>query len=335
MRFMFIALKGVMMIIKHKNNRQKLVNRLIRKSKIVYQPLIQFGMIINIILFNSCESNVQIRQIDGLTINANQQLKDFLIKSRDEKGRKIAVFDGDGTVLGQTPHYLADECMYQWADKRPNHRSAVMDSLKSQSNVSLSYVQNRIRLISGISLQEYRDLGEDCFNNYYTDKIFKPMEDLINILKSEDFEVWIVTASPEGMYQQFLSKEFQIPITRIIGVKSVIRDGIITDKIVRPVPQDHGKKEAIETFVQDVPLLVAGNSRGDKEMIEYSRGLKLIVNPDEHVAPDQKESIADYAKSNNWLVIRVNDIPDPNFPSISSKKYGKRLNKTRNYSESY
>ena len=319
---------------KCKKNRQKLVNRFITKCKIISPLLFHFGIVVNIILFNACESNVQIREIDGFSTSANQQLKEFLMNSRNEKGRKIAVFDGDGTVLGQTPHYLADECMYQWAMKRPDHRPSVIKSLKTQSNVSLPYVQNRIRLVSGMSLQEYRDLGEDCFNSYYTDKIFKPMENLIDILKREDFEVWIVTASPEGMYQQFLSKAFQIPITRIIGVKSVVRDGIITDEIVHPVPQDHGKKEAIETFVQDVPLLVAGNSRGDKEMIEYSRGLKLIVNPDEHVAPDQKESIADYAKRNNWLVIRVNDIPDPNFPSISSIKYGKRLNKTRDYTQS-
>tara|TARA_B100000579_G_scaffold437160_1_gene465427 strand:- start:2219 stop:2893 length:675 start_codon:yes stop_codon:yes gene_type:complete len=223
--------------------------------------------------------------------------------------------------------------MYQWANKRPDHRPDVINLLKTQSNVSLPYVQNRIRLVAGMTLQEYRDLGEDCFNKYYTNKIFKPMEELIQILKEENFEVWIVTASPEGMYQQFLSKVFQIPITRIIGVKSVVRNGIITDEIVHPVPQDHGKKEAIETFIQDIPLFVAGNSRGDKEMIEHSRGLKLIVNPDEHVAPDQKESISDYAKNNNWLIVKVNDIPDSNFPLVSSSKYGKRLNKTRDYNQ--
>ena len=155
------------------------------------------------------------------------------------------------------------------------------------------------------------------------------MRDLIGLLKKHHFEIWIVTASPEGMYQQFLNKEFSIPITHIIGVKSVIRNGIITDEIVNPVPQDHGKKEAIETFVQDIPLLVAGNSRGDKEMIEFSRGLKMIVNPDEHIAPDQKESIADYAKKNNWLIVRIEDVPEPGFPAISSKKYQIRINKTR------
>jgi len=299
-------------------------------NNILFQSLMIFIISMNIIILNSCENKIN---IDGLTVEANKQLNHFIAGSKNEKGRKIAVFDGDGTVLGQTPHYLADECMYQWAEQRPDYKPIIIDSLKSQSNVSLPYVQNRIRLVSGISLEEYRNMGEECFNNYYTDKIFKPIQELINILKSENFEIWIVTASPEGLYQKFLSKVFQIPITNIIGVKSVIRDGIITDEIVHPVPQDHGKKEAIATFIQDVPLFVAGNSRGDKEMIEYSKGLKLIVNPDEHIAPDQKESIANYAKRNNWLVVRVNDIPDPEFPSISSKMYGKRLNKTRDYSE--
>ena len=300
--------------------------------KIIQNIKIGLPIIIILSIF-SCENGTNSIMIDGFDSIANQQLEKFLIDSRNEKGRKIAVFDGDGTVLGQTPHYLADECMYQWANKRPDHRPDVINLLKTQSNVSLPYVQNRIRLVAGMTLQEYRDLGEDCFNKYYTNKIFKPMEELIQILKEENFEVWIVTASPEGMYQQFLSKVFQIPITRIIGVKSVVRNGIITDEIVHPVPQDHGKKEAIETFIQDIPLFVAGNSRGDKEMIEHSRGLKLIVNPDEHVAPDQKESISDYAKNNNWLVVKVNDIPDSNFPLVSSSKYGKRLNKTRDYNQ--
>ncbi len=288
-----------------------------------------FLIILIIALLGCSQTNVNFHSIDGFSEQANSQLKTFLSQSADETGRKIAVFDGDGTVLGQTPHYLADECMYQYAKAHPNNRPEVLDSLKSQSNVSLPYVQNRIHFISGVSLQEYRDLGEACFQKYYTDKIFEPMRELIFMLKKHNFEVWIVTASPEGMYQQFLSKAFDIPITHIVGVKSVIRNGIITDEIVRPVPQDHGKKEAIETFVQDVPLLVAGNSRGDKEMIEFSRGLKMIVNPDEHVAVDQTESIADYAKRNNWLVVRIKDIPSPDFPAVSSKEYGIRLNKTR------
>ncbi len=293
--------------------------------------------IIIVILFflYSCQStdnkltDVSYTPINGFSEKANQQLEAFFKKHKETKGRKIAVFDGDGTVLGQTPHYLADECMYQYAKENPDWNKNVIDTIVKHSNVSLPYVQMRVKYISGKSLQFYRDLGEKIFKAHYKNKIFSPMKNLIELLKKNNFEVWIVTASPEGMYQQFLSNEFNIPITNIVGVKSVIKNGIVTDKMVHPIPQDHGKKEAIETFIQDRPLLVAGNSRGDKEMIEFSSDLKIIVNPDEHVAHDQKISISDYAKKQNWIVIRINDIPEKGFPSTSSKKFNIRLNKSR------
>jgi len=285
-----------------------------------------------LILFflSSCSNkNDSFLPLSGFSDKDNTKLKQFLNTTQFEQGRKIAVFDGDGTVLGQTPHYLADECMYLYAKEHPDQKPEIIAKMIKQSNVSIPYVQNRVLFMSGKPLQFYRDLGEACYAQYYSNKIFEPMRDLINLLKDYNFEIWIVTASPEGMYQQFLSKELGIPITHIIGVKSIIRDGIITDEIVKPVPQDHGKKEAIETFIQDVPLLVAGNSRGDKEMIEHSRGLRMIVNPDEHIAPDQEESIADYAKKNDWLIVYIDDVPEPNFPAVSSQDFQIRMNKTR------
>ena len=267
--------------------------------------------------------------IPSLSNETNNTLESFFEKHKHTEGRKIAVFDGDGTVMGQTPHYLADECMYQYAKEHPEWRKEIIDTITKLSNVSLPYVQFRVKYMAGKSLQFYRDLGENTFNKYYKNKVFKPIKALISNLKNNNFEVWIVTASPEGMYQQFLSKEFGIPITNIIGVKSVVKNGIITDRMIHPVPQDEGKMEAIETFIQDKPLLVAGNSRGDKEMIEFSGDLKMIINPDEHVAPGQKQSISDYAKSENWMIVNINDIPAKDFPLTSSRNFGIRKNKTR------
>jgi len=298
-----------------------------------FKIFLYFFFIISIYSCKSVDHNVFYTSIDGFSPQANQQLKSFFAKHKTTEGRKIAVFDGDGTVMGQTPHYLADECMYEFAKDYPGWNKEIMDTITKLSNVSLPYVQYRVKYISGKSLQFYRDLGEKTFNKYYKHKIFQPVKQLITTLKKNNFEVWIVTASPEGMYQQFLSKEFGIPITNIIGVKSIIKNGIVTDRIVEPVPQDEGKMEAIETFIQDKPLLVAGNSRGDKEMIEFSTDLKIIVNPDEHIAKGQQESISDYAQKENWLIVRINDIPDKNFPYTSSKQFGIRLNKTRKAEE--
>lgn len=289
-----------------------------------------FGLIfISIIVISfTFPKEIVFQKIDGFSDDVNKKLVLFLQKTENYNGRKIAVFDGDGTVLGQVPNYLADECLYDFANKNPQRKKELIDLMKTQSNVSIEYVQNRVRFMSGDSLNYWRKLGVEQFKKYYSDKIFQPMKKLISLLRKNNFEVWIVSASPEAMYQKFLSETLGIPITNVIGVRSVIRNGIITDEIIQPVPQDHGKKEAIESFVQDRPLFAAGNSRGDKEMIEYASMMRMIVNPDEHVAPDQKESIAQYAKGNNWLIVNINDTTDVNFPSVTSRIYGIKQNKS-------
>jgi len=287
-----------------------------------------FFLVLFYISFALGQQGVAFSPIKGFNEQVNKQLKEFLAASESEKGRKIAVFDGDGTVLGQVPHYLADECMYLYAKSKPGFRTELVNEMVKQSNVSLPYVQNRVKLLSGLSLAELRQMGKDCYHKYYEGKVYEPMKELIENLKKNGFEIWVVSASPEAMYQQFLSEELKIPMTNIIGVKSIIRNGVITDEIIQPVPQDKGKMEAIESFIQDKPLLVAGNSRGDKEMIEFSRGIKMIINPDTHVAEDQQESIASYAEKNKWLIVRINDTPDESHPWTSTADYKIKRNKT-------
>ncbi len=294
-----------------------------------FRNIVYSVILFSLILIVSCAGGVTFSPINGFSDEANSQIKEFLVKMEDYQGRKLAVFDGDGTVFGQAPHYLADECLYMYAADHPKRKPGIIDKMKTQSNVSLPYVQNRVHYLSGLTLEEVRNMGDACYKKHYNNKIYQPMKQLIGILMKNGFEVWVVTASPEALYQKFLSRELGIPITNVVGVKSVIKNGVITDQMVQPVPQDHGKMYAIETFVQDRPQLVAGNSRGDKEMIEYSSGLKIMVNPDRHVAPDQDMSMADYAKKHNWLTIDIRDVPPEDFPSISSKEFNIRVNKSR------
>jgi len=266
--------------------------------------------------------------VPGFPDEANQRLARFLEETRAEPGRKVAVFDGDGTVFGQAPHYLADECLYLHAQANPARKPELIQEMARKVNVSIPYVQDRVRYLAGMSLQEVRELGARCQREHFADKFFPPMRALVALLQAHGFEVWVVTGSPEALYQQFIAEGLGIPPLRVVGVKSVIRGGLVTDEIVPPVPQDAGKLAAIETFIQERPLLVGGNSRGDREMIEHSRGLKLIVNPDEHVEVGATESIAEVARREGWLTVRIRDVPAPDFPWVTSRGYGVRVNKT-------
>lgn len=293
-------------------------------------PLLRAALIVPCLalLICSCGPSAVFEPVDGFSDRTNRELELFLKRTAAERGRKIAVFDGDGTVIGQAPHYLADECLFRVALENPLKKPDIIRRMRPLSNVSPEYVQLRVRFFEGDTVRSLEELGDRCFRAYYKDKIFRPMRDLIRLLKNNGFEVWIITASPEAMYRPFLSRALGIPVTGVIGVKSVVHGGRITGTMVLPIPQDHGKKEAVETFVQEAPLFAAGNSRGDREMIEYSRGMRMIINPDEHVEAGETESIASYARRSGWLVERIRDVPPAGFPAVSSKKFGIRLNKT-------
>ena len=49
------------------------------------------------------------RPIAGFSAETNRKLESFLNSTRTMKERKVAVFDCDGTLIGQVPHYLSEE----------------------------------------------------------------------------------------------------------------------------------------------------------------------------------------------------------------------------------
>ena len=49
------------------------------------------------------------RPVDGFPEETNRQIESFLNSTLPVKERKVAVFDCDGTLLGQVPYYLSDE----------------------------------------------------------------------------------------------------------------------------------------------------------------------------------------------------------------------------------
>lgn len=293
----------------------------------VHASLTVLGLLAGVVLLGACTERLPVfEKVRGFRPETNARLREFFTRHAASTERKVAVFDGDGTTVGQVPHYLADECLYEHAVKHPTKKPDVIRRMQKLSNVSMEYVQLRVRFFEGDTLESVRRLGVECYNRMYSGKIYAPMQELVRLLQKNGFEVWVVTASPEALYQEFLSRGLGIGLMNVIGVKSVIRDGRITSEMVRPVPQDHGKLEAIETFIQARPLLSGGNSRGDKEMIEFSRDLKLIINPDRHVGHDQKVSIAQYAEQHGWLVENIRDATEPGFPSVTSRTFGVRKN---------
>jgi len=230
------------------------------------------------------------RRISGWSDEINNRIESFLNTTITMNTRKVAVFDGDGTVIGQVPYYLADEALYRYADKYYKGRKdplsieklAILNRMvKDGNNVGKAYVEDRVHFLSGMTPAEIMDMGYECYLDSYQGKFYPEMKQLIANLKEYGFEVWILTASPEFLYQKFLAEELGLPDTQILGVKSVVTNGVLTNEIIMPIPQDDGKANVIPTFIKTRPLIVGGNSRGDMDMLNQSCGLKIVVNPDD------------------------------------------------------
>lgn len=283
------------------------------------------------------------RYIKGWSKDANDYIESFLNSTIPMKERKVAVFDCDGTLFGQVPYYLADEALLDHAkktyagktDKVSKEKMAIVDDMvNGKDNVGIAYVQKRIKYFAGLTPDEISTIGNNMFHEKYQGKMYPEMKEYLANLQEYGIEIWVLTASPELLYQRFVNEQLGIPVDRILGVKSTVRDGKTTDEIVTPVPQDWGKGETIHTFIKARPIIVGGNSRGDMEMMDESVGMKLIVNPDdvkiekEHAGKMEGMTVKQYwAKDPNCVIVYCNDVPEGN-PTYVTQEMGVKANKT-------
>lgn len=276
----------------------------------------------------------EFRPVKGWSPEVNDKLKNFLNSTVSMKERKVSVFDCDGTTFGQVPHYLADEALYQYADEvlKPRNdkdaqtRLAVLDRMvKDGNNVGKPYVEDRVHFLAGLSPEEIENIGYDCYRKSYKGKFYPEMKELIANLKNYGFEVWILTASPELLYQKFVAEEFGLSNIYVVGAKCVVAEGKTTGEIIMPIPQDDGKAYTIETFIKARPLIVGGNSRGDMDMLNESAGLKIVVNPDDKTVrgaedgPMNGHTVKSYWEKEGALIVKCNDVANPDVKFHTTK----------------
>lgn len=283
------------------------------------------------------------RYIKGWSKEANDRIESYLNSTIPMKERKVAIFDCDGTLFGQVPYYLADEALLEhakktYAGKKDDYSKAKMaivdDMVNGKDNVGIAYVQKRVKYFAGLTPDEIATIGNDCYQEKYVGKMYPEMKEFLANLEEYGIEIWVLTASPEFLYQRFVHEQLGIPVDRIIGVKSAVRDGKTTDELVLPTPQDWGKAETIHTFIKARPIIVGGNSRGDMEMMDESVGLKLMVNPDavkveqEHAGNMKGMTVKQYwDKDPNAVIVYCNDVPEGDYNYVT-KEMGVKANKT-------
>lgn len=221
---------------------------------------------------------------------------------------RIAAFDNDGTLWAEKPHYPQlqygiDRVMEQsarhpeWKEKEP-FKSAVEGKVE---NIIAQGSKSTLELImtthSGMTTEEFSSsvknwLGKarhPRFNKLYPQLVYKPMLELLQYLRDNNFKTYIVSGGGVDFMRCWTDTVYGIPPEQVIGssVKCIweMKDGKpciqrlpevqkICDKVEKPL--------AINSVIGRRPIAAFGNSDGDLEMLQWTDAgakpsLKVLV----------------------------------------------------------
>jgi phosphoserine phosphatase len=167
----------------------------------------------------------------------------------------------------------------------------------------------------------------------YTDLTYLPMHEVMRYLRANGYKTYIVTGGGQDFVRAYAEKTYGVPPEQVVGSAIATKYGYDKDgkpfltKEPKLVLDDNnsGKAEGIYQMIGRRPYIAFGNSTGDQQMLEYTKGgsgarLSLIVLHDDaqreyaygpaQGLPDSKigtftQALYDEAKKSGWIVISM------------------------------
>jgi phosphoserine phosphatase len=252
---------------------------------------------------------------------------------------RIAVFDNDGTLWGEQPYYFQlAYAMDQMKVMAPNHPEWAEDeTMKAAMEGDVKGVMaGGEKALIKVVMTTHAGMTEAEFANSvtawadtamhptsgrkYVEMIYKPMLELLEYLRANDFKTYIVSGGGVAFMRAALKDTYGIPSEQIIG--TTIKREFVDGKIVRLpeiefIDDKEGKPVNIERIIGKIPAVAFGNSDGDLAMLQYtaSGGTNRLMGYIHHtdsireVAYDRDSHIGrfdeglDIAIEKNWLLV--------------------------------
>ncbi len=260
---------------------------------------------------------------------------------------RIATFDNDGTLWSEKPMYVqllfALDRVKVMAPKHPEWKTtqpfkAVLDN--DVKALMASGEKGLLEIIAathaGMSTEDFENIVNDWMakakqpdprfsNRLFTEMVFQPMLELMDYLRANDFQVFIVSGGGIEFMRPWTNKVYGVPTQNVVGssikvtydynngkpmLTRLAKVNFIDDKVGKPV--------GINEHIGKKPILAFGNSDGDKEMLEWSQSAPgktlqgLIHHTDSTrewaYGPDSKvgtfsKNLMQKADSSGWFVV--------------------------------
>ncbi len=222
---------------------------------------------------------------------------------------RIAVFDNDGTLWCEKPMYIQLDFLLrrfkEQAEADPSRRdqqpykAAYSGDLQWLGDAVTKHYQGDdtdLKPLMGAILRAHHEITVEehagrvsaffaeakhpTLGRPYTSCGYAPMVELLRYLEANGFTCYIVSGGGRDFMRPVTGALYGVPPERVVGssVGLDYRDGHLytTDQ---PEFLDDGPMKPVRLWsrIGRRPILAAGNSNGDIEMLEFAKGLRLLV----------------------------------------------------------
>ena len=260
---------------------------------------------------------------------------------------RIAVFDNDGTLWCEQPTYpqafFVLERVRELAAADPEFaRLPVVQALaggdlRAAMAGGLGPLTEVVtRAHAGLTAEEFGEAAAEWFGHAvhprfgvgYGQLAYRPMLELLELLRSAGFRAFLVTGGGVEFVRAVSLDMYGIPPDDVVGSSVELevqrREGrmvLVRQTAIRGRPNEGEPKPVnIQAHIGVRPILAAGNSAGDREMLEYAstgprRSLSLVIDHDDaereyayggaSLTDPGAEPILDTAGRLGWTVVSM------------------------------
>ena len=208
------------------------------------------------------------------------------LERRRPQGRAVAAFDADGTLWDTD---LGEMLFGYQVDKKlvplPADPWGHYEQLKTAVSHPAAYLW-LAQICKGVELAKVREWAEAAVAKNDPLPIFDEQIQILKRLRSLDVEIYIVTASITWAVEPG-ARRLGLRDDQVIGIETEVVRGVVTDKQKGVITYREGKAQAILARTGGVaPYFSAGNTEGDKWLLECSTDLRLVMS----ASPDGTEN---------------------------------------------
>jgi phosphoglycolate phosphatase-like HAD superfamily hydrolase len=237
---------------------------------------------------------------------------DFIVRRLAEKAAE------DPSLAGQQPYQAATAGDLNWfGGAITKHYQGDDSDLKVLAGAVMALhatmtVEEHAALVSAF----YAGAKHPSLGRPYPTCTYAPMVELLRYLEANGFTCYIVSGGGRDFMRPITSTIYGIPPERVVGSAQGLKfEGVDGhgDLLIQPALDifDDGPEKPVRIWsrVGRRPILAAGNTNGDDEMLQYTSGLRLLVLHDdadrEFAYTAGAERALEHADKYGWTVVSM------------------------------